>query len=129
MKAAVIGSRNLNVPALDAYLPADVTEIISGGAKGVDSCARQYAQAHGLRCTEFLPEYSKCGRAEPLRRNMQIVDHAACVFVFWDGVSRGTRCVIEYCRKQHKPCTVWLYADGAFLRLRECTPASAHDVG
>lgn len=40
MKVAVIGSRGLTVSNLGDYLPCDTTEIISGGAKGVDTCAR-----------------------------------------------------------------------------------------
>ena len=43
MKVAVIGSRNLTVSNLEKYLPAGVTEIVSGGARGVDTSAREYA--------------------------------------------------------------------------------------
>ena len=56
MKLAIVGSRNLTVENLDAYLPEGVTEIVSGGARGVDACARMYAQAHGIPITEFLPD-------------------------------------------------------------------------
>lgn len=57
MKVAVIGSRNLIVENLGQYLPEKTTEIVSGRAKGVDTCAREYASAKGLKLTEFLPEY------------------------------------------------------------------------
>ena len=43
MKVAVIGSRGLTITNLGDYLPRNTTEIISGGAKGVDACARDYA--------------------------------------------------------------------------------------
>lgn len=43
MKVAVIGSRGLTVCHLEKYLPEGTTEIVSGGAKGVDTCARAYA--------------------------------------------------------------------------------------
>ena len=46
MRVAVIGSRGLMVDDLGKYLPDNVTEIVSGGARGVDSCARSYAQTH-----------------------------------------------------------------------------------
>ena len=55
MKVAVIGSRNLTVENLGQYLPEETTEIVSGGAKGMDTCAREYAIANGLKLTEFLP--------------------------------------------------------------------------
>ena len=40
MKIAVIGSRGLVINDLGKYLPANVTEIVSGGAKGIDTCAK-----------------------------------------------------------------------------------------
>ena len=39
MKIAVIGSRSLTVVDLAQYLPIGVTEIVSGGARGVDISA------------------------------------------------------------------------------------------
>ena len=83
-------------------------EIVSGGAKGVDTCAREYALANGLKLTEFLPEYNRYGRGAPLKRNLQIIDYADCVLAFWDGQSRGTKFVIEHCKAQGKPVRVFL---------------------
>ncbi len=40
MRVAVVGSRTLTVPNLEDYLPENASEIISGGARGVDQCAR-----------------------------------------------------------------------------------------
>ena len=61
LKIAIIGSRNLTVNNLEKYLPQGVTEIVSGGAKGIDSCARNYAQENNIKLTEFLPQYEKYG--------------------------------------------------------------------
>ena len=41
-------------------------------------------------------------------RNKEIVDAADEVIAFWDGSSRGTRSVIEYCKKQGVPCKIIL---------------------
>lgn len=76
MKIAVIGSRGITVNCLEDYLPSDVSEIISGGAKGVDTCAAEYAKLHGIKLTEFLPQYEKYGKAAPLKRNLQIIEYA-----------------------------------------------------
>lgn len=105
MKIAVIGSRSLNVSNLEKYLPQGVTEIVSGGARGIDSCAREYAKAHGIKLTEFLPEYNRYGKGAPLKRNLQIIDYADEVIAFWDGKSRGTKFVIDNCmkKKQARP--------------------------
>lgn len=107
MKVAVIGSRGLTVCHLEKYLPEGTTEIVSGGAKGVDTCARAYALKHGIRMTEFLPDYKKYGRGTPLKRNLQIIACSDLVLAFWDGKSRGTRHVIENCRRMGKPVQVF----------------------
>ena len=39
MKVAVIGSRNLMVEDLGKYPPEETTEIVSGRAKGIATCA------------------------------------------------------------------------------------------
>jgi len=50
-----------------------------------------------------LPEYRKYKRGAPLIRNKQIVDYADTVIAFWDGKSKGTESVIQYCIKTGKP--------------------------
>ena len=108
MKVAVIGSRNLKVDDLGKYLPEGVTEIVSGGARGVDTCAREYALANGIKLTEFLPEYDKYGRGAPLRRNITIIEYADLVLAFWDGSSHGTKYVIDNCKKRGVPVKVYV---------------------
>ena len=106
MKIAVIGSRTIREVAMQAYLPPETTELVSGGAKGVDHCVAEYARQHGVPLREFLPDYARYGRGAPLKRNEQIVDSADQVLVFWDGVSKGTAYTIDYCRKVGKPIQV-----------------------
>ena len=107
MKVAVIGSRGLTILNLGEYLPEGTDEIVSGGAKGIDASAREYAQSHGIRLTEFLPEYDKYGRSAPLRRNITIIEHADLVLAFWNGSSRGTAFVIQKCREMNVPVKMY----------------------
>ena len=90
MKVAIVGSRGLTVTDFGKYLPKECDEIVSGGARGIDSCAEEYAKKNGLKVTVFLPEYEKYGKVAPLKRNDQIADYADEVIAFWDGQSRGT---------------------------------------
>ena len=106
MKIAIIGSRGLHVDNINEYIPRDVTEVVSGGAKGIDTDADNYARDNNLKITLFLPDYSRYGRGAPIVRNKQIVDYADEVLAFWDGKSRGTLSVIEYCKKQGKTVRV-----------------------
>lgn len=97
MKVAVIGSRGLTVDNLGDYLPEDTTEIISGGAKGIDTCASDYALSHDIVLTVYLPHYEIYGKGAPLKRNIDIIKSADLVIAFWDGKSRGTKFVIDKC--------------------------------
>ena len=111
MRVAVIGSRGLRVDDLENYLPPETTEIVSGGAKGIDACAREYALRRGLKLTEYLPEYSRYGRAAPLKRNITIIENADLVLAFWDGRSRGTRYVIDNCKKRNIPVEIHIFSE------------------
>ncbi len=105
MKIAIVGSRSVEVNDIGAYVSGG-DEIVSGGAKGIDSCASEYAKRNGLKITVFLPQYEKYGRAAPIVRNQEIVDYADKIIAFWDGKSKGTRSVIKYAEKKGKPCDI-----------------------
>ena len=106
MKVAIIGSRQLTNIQIEKYLPDKTDEIVSGGAKGVDSTASEYARKNGLALVEIIPQYERYGRAAPLKRNEEIVNYADTVIAFWDGKSKGTKYVINYAEKVGKPCLV-----------------------
>lgn len=103
MKLAIVGSRNISGVNIEEYLPGGIEEIVSGGARGIDSVAAAYAKAHGIKLVEFLPDYKKYGRGAPLRRNDEIADYADEVIAFWDGVSSGTKYTVEAFKKRGKP--------------------------
>ena len=105
MKIAVVGSRNLTVTDIGKYI-SDCDEVVSGGAKGVDTCAAEYAKSNGLKLTVFLPQYERYGRSAPILRNKEIVNYADKVVAFWDGSSKGTLSVIKYAETVGKPCKV-----------------------
>lgn len=101
MKIAIIGSRTITNYNLESIVSDEVTEIVSGSAKGADTLAREYAEKHGLKYTEFLPDYSRYGKAAPIVRNKQIADYSDKVIALWNGKSKGTKSVIDYCRKEN----------------------------
>lgn len=102
MKVAVIGSRSLNID-IATYIPPETTEIVSGGAKGIDTMARKYAIIKGIRLTEFLPDYNRySGRTAPLVRNKQIIEYADMVVAIWDGHSKGTIHSVELAKRMNK---------------------------
>ncbi len=102
MKLLIIGSRTITNFDPAGYIPEETDLIISGGAKGVDRVAEQYADSHGIEKLIILPQYEKFGRAAPLKRNEEMVDLADTVLAIWDGESRGTKYTLNYAKKKNK---------------------------
>ncbi|MDR1619885.1 MAG: hypothetical protein LBS18_04390 [Clostridiales bacterium] len=100
-----MGSRNLNVD-IGGYMPEGVTEIITGGARGVDALAKEYASAHRLKLTVFRPDVAVLGKWAYLARNDQIVQAADMIIAIWDGSSKGTQYTIRQAQKLNKPVRV-----------------------
>jgi len=106
MKVAIIGSKGL-VVLLSRYIPAQTTEIISDGERGVGTYARMYAETNGINYREFLPKYDIYGKKAPLIRDKLIINAADLVIAFWDGESRGTKHIIDRCLAINKPIIIY----------------------
>ena len=109
MRIGIIGSRN--APANIAVkilglVPANTTEIVSGGANGVDKAAELVAETLSIPLRRFEPDYSQFGKSAPLKRNLEIIQYADELLAFWDGQSRGTMHCIGECIRQGKPIRV-----------------------
>lgn len=119
LKLVIVGSRSITnkvylYMALIAAIgngvltAADQVEIISGGAKGVDSLAKEYAIDKDYIYREFLPDYKKYqGKVAPLIRNKEMADYGDVLIAVWDGVSTGTQHIVKYMRQLGKPVFVY----------------------
>lgn len=110
MKIAVIGSRSFDNyellrKTLDAFYP-NITQIISGNARGADALAERYSREEGLGVLLFKPDWKSYGKAAGFIRNKDIVAAADIVVAFWDCVSRGTANSIEWAYKLNKPVII-----------------------
>lgn len=108
MKVAIIGSRNLVNVEISKYIPENVTEIISGGARGIDTLAEEWAEKNGIPKTIIKPEYERFKRGAPLKRNEKIVELADVIIALWDGKSRGTKFTIDYAKKVKKEVNIYI---------------------
>ena len=106
MVLAIIGSRNCPPIDIMSHLKHLPSSVVSGGAKGADTYAREFANKYNLPLTEYLPEYDKYGKAAPLIRNKLIVDNCDCLIAFWDGQSRGTKFTLDYAKEKGKPIKI-----------------------
>ncbi len=98
MKIAIVGSRDFrNFDMVNTYVNSlpDDTVIVSGGARGVDTCAEIAAKKRGLRTIIHPADWNKHGKKAGFLRNSDIVNDADKVVAFWDGKSRGTKHSID----------------------------------
>lgn len=108
MKVAVIGSRGLDTDIPEKCIPKKTTQLISGGAKGIDTKVREFAIEHGIQILEILPDYDLFGKNAPLIRNDTIIKLSDLVVALWDGKSRGTQYVISKCIDLNKKLIVYI---------------------
>lgn len=106
MRVAVIGTRNLNVK-IEKYLPDNMTELISGGMKGVDMLAEKYADEHNIPKLIVNPEYSRYGIIAPILRNRLIIDISDMIVIIWDGKDRHIKDAINYSNYVNKEIIVY----------------------
>ena len=129
----MVGSRTFNDYALlcEVLDHFEITEIVSGGARGADALAldsagvaprhgsqsdpraslgapcQGYAHERGLPIRVFPADWDTHGKSAGFLRNRQIVAAADEVVTFWDGRSRGTQHAIELARTSRK--VVYVY--------------------
>lgn len=106
MKIAIVGSRSIKTLDIKEHLPAKIDCIISGGAAGVDTIARNFAIKNNIELIEYLPDYKKHGRGAPHIRNREIVKNCDLLLAFWDGKSKGTVSSLNAAKKLGKKITV-----------------------
>ena len=109
LRIAIVGSRNAQGIPVDfilPHIPPNASEIVSGGAEGIDSLAKEAAAKLGLKLTEFLPDYEAFGKRAPMLRNIEIVKFSDYLIAFWDHQSKGTAFTIEQCIKLGVPFKV-----------------------
>lgn len=85
---AIVGSREFKnweqlKRTVDSFIQSDDDEIVSGGAKGVDSMAQRYAKENGYDIQIKYPKYARYGRAATFIRNETIVRASDVVLAFY----------------------------------------------
>lgn len=113
MRCIIAGSRNnieyQNVFSAMGECPwsSEITEVVSGKARGVDTMGEQWAKENNIPIKEFPADWKKFGRSAGPRRNEEMGDYADALIAVWDGESKGTKHMIDY--SKNKGLRVFVY--------------------
>lgn len=99
---AVVGSRAFPAKHLvEGFVDRlrSTTQVLSGGAPGVDTWAVDRAKARGLSWRVIKARWRLLGRGAGMARNTLLVKACDYLVAFWDGKSEGT---LDSIRKAHR---------------------------
>jgi len=130
---AIVGSKSftdfnkLEEVILRIYDKDSLSSVISGGAKGADKLAYEFAKKHNIKCVEKLADWSNLEvphckvshkeDGEPFNlwagfnRNDEVIAESDEIIAFWNGKSGGTNDVIKKCNKIGKTLRVYYYLE------------------
>jgi hypothetical protein len=86
----------------------EVTEVVCGGAKGADSLGKRWADEHEIP-VKLMPAKWSEGKAAGPARNAAMADYGDNLLAFWDGISPGTKNMIQLMKIAEKPYKVINY--------------------
>lgn len=112
MKLIIAGSRTgIGKDVVEALLDEEVditeiTEVVSGGARGVDTYGEQWAYHNNLDIKRFPADWKQYGRKAGMIRNADMGRYSDALIAFWDGKSKGTEHMIKVMNDLKKPTIV-----------------------
>lgn len=106
LKTIVAGSRTFDnykivCETLDP-IKETISEIVCGEAKGADTLGRNWAVGNNIKITSFPADWTQYGQRAGMIRNHEMGDYADRLIAFWNGVSPGTKDMIDYMKKLGK---------------------------
>jgi hypothetical protein len=111
MKTIIAGSRDISdinhVRAAVLHAGFEITEVVSGAARGIDRLGEDWATEHSIPIVRYPADWNKHGKSAGYLRNQQMADYADALIAVWDGSSRGTNHMVQIMRKAGKPVFVF----------------------
>lgn len=104
MKVIIAGSRSITDYSVVAEAVEksgfEITEVVSGCAGGVDRLGEKWAKNHKIPIKKFPAQWSKYGKSAGYVRNGAMARYADALIAVWDGVSRGTKHMMDLAKKE-----------------------------
>ena len=73
----------------------DITEVLSGTARGVDKLGELYAKRKNITIKKFPANWEQYGKSAGYIRNEQMGNYADALLSVWDGKSKGSKHMIK----------------------------------
>lgn len=103
MRTIIAGSREVTDYAIVAkamqFHAEEVTEVVSGGCRGVDALGEEWARNHSIAVKVFPADWNAHGKAAGPIRNRKMAAYAEELVAIWDGKSRGTANMIDEAKR------------------------------
>ncbi len=108
VKLIIAGSRHLNISQLllrdfIKNMTFEIEEIVSGTAKGIDTCGEEFAELNMVKCTKFYPDWTKYGKSAGYIRNGDMASYSDALLLIWDGKSKGSKNMKDQMKCLNKP--------------------------
>ena len=107
MRTIIAGSRDISTYELVSQAVDEsyfhISEIISGGARGVDSLAIEYAKKNNIPYKIMNANWDKYGKSAGYKSNVEMALVADALIAIWDKKSSGTKHMIDIMDKMKKP--------------------------
>jgi len=94
-----------------------ISEIVSGTARGIDNLGEQLAEKFDLEKALFPADWNR-GRGAGHIRNKDMAIYCDLAIIFWDGVSAGTKNMIEQMEKVKKPYILYKVKGDKLCRVK-----------
>lgn len=89
----------------------NISQIISGTARGTDKAGEKFAEAYGIPILKFPANWNKYGKSAGYRRNVEMAENADCLVAVWDGKSKGTKHMIDIARDKRLEVHIFKYKE------------------
>lgn len=120
MKLIIAGSRSITdyeytktvIDTTIRNLNLNVTEVVSGGAKGIDTLGERWAKENNIKIKTFCvsdKDWKKLGKKAGNLRNQQMAKYGDFLISIWNGESKGTLDMRNKILVMHKSMVMYSY--------------------